>query len=195
MANNQEIEVRAILTAAQRRTLPKKLRAGSKGGNRETRLSDIYYCPKKTGSFRQIEMQKPGSYSLRLRESREGNKSRTSLNVKIITSRGDHNSWRELEIAVSSLAESEKILAALGFKPFFRLEKTRRTFHMRGVTVAVEDIKNFGPVIEAEIITSRKRETAAKQKILNLSTDLEIKKEQIVKKSVTNLLMRKMSRF
>ena len=61
--------------------------------------------------------------------------------------------------------------------------------------MAVEDIKNFGPVIEAEIITSRKRETAAKQKILNLLTDLEIKKEQIVKKSVTNLLMRKMSRF
>lgn len=196
MANSQEVEIRALLTKKHRHIISRLLKAAGARSQNTDSLRDVYYCPKKTRSFSQIEMETPGSFSLRLRESLQRGKKTLTLNVKIITKKGDHRSWREHEVRTDSLAESHHILDTAGFKPFFKIEKRRHTFRFdNNTTAAVEDIKKFGPILEIEIMTSKKDAEAAKNRLYKLLTKLEIKNEQIVKKSVTNLLMRRWSKF
>ncbi len=192
---NQEIEIRAILNDKQRNILEKKLSNIGVELKERVNIFDVYLCPVRVQSFQEIEMQKVGSFSLRIRKQIANEQTQVTVNTKIITSEGDHNSWEEHEIKISSFDEAVAIFQAIGFKIFFTLEKERVTYQVADMTVCLEDIADFGPVIEVEVMANKSKSQQAKQKIKAFLKNIGINDEQIVTKSVTNILMQERAKF
>jgi predicted adenylyl cyclase CyaB len=189
---NHEVELRAFITKKQKNVLQKILK-NSESKNKF--VKDVYYCPKSVKKFAEVEMDEVGSFSLRLRESKVGRETETTINMKVITSYGDHHAWDEHEIVIDSLKEANRIFKALGFKAFFTLEKERHSFIYQGMSVNLEEIKGAGSAVEVEIITEKSKADEAKQKILKFLEECGVQKDQIVKKSLTNELMHKLAKF
>lgn len=158
-------------------------------------LKDIYYCPHSVRSFKEIEMNDVGSFSLRLRRGSKTGHNGAELNIKVITQRGDHHSWREHETMVDSFSETQSILLAIGFKAFFTLEKKRTVYKKGNITLCIEDIKNSRPCLELEVLTTRSSQDSAKASLLEILQQLDIPRSAIVPKSITNILMRRQAKF
>jgi len=196
MTNKYEIEYRALLTQAVFHELMSK---GQKECDMDLScpliIHDIYFCPNFVKKFSEVEMDKVGSYSLRLREESIKGQLIISLNSKIIQNTGDHNAWLEHEISVSSYEECRNILQAIGFKVFFEMTKKRYSFRDDEINVCLEDIESFHPAIEIEILTSSDKAEKAKKQLLDFFKKNHIEKNMIVKKSITNMLMREKAFF
>jgi predicted adenylyl cyclase CyaB len=176
------------------RFLARIVRLGGKKVSVEE-LTDAYFCPVGVRSFSEIEMDEVGSYSLRLRRHSRGGKSAVSMNVKQITTYGDHNAWDEHEFTLSDFDEAKAILYAIGFKEFFALRKRRTSFVRGKFHILIEDINDFGPILEVEVMTTKEKAEAAKQDIRDLLEKIGVRGERVVPKSVTNLLMKEKARF
>jgi predicted adenylyl cyclase CyaB len=196
MAQKQEIEIRAKLSPAAGTKLIKQLTEMGAKYSGTVQIEDLYFCPVKVKDFSKVEMDEVGSYSLRLRSlSKDGAAAVFSINTKVITSYGDHNAWDEFESGVASLEQMAQILHTLGFKKFFGISKQRASYSYRDISVEVEEIKDFGYVVEAEIFAEKNESAAAKQKILDLFKELNISQADIFPKSATNYLMRLWAKF
>ena len=193
-ALTQEVEIRAILTTKQRNAIYGHLiRKATYKGSKQ--LKDTYFCRKEVQSFDELEMADVGTFSLRVREYSKNNTNKFELNTKVINQYNDHNSWEEHEVEVSSGDEMQIILNIIGFKQFFSIEKTRYTFAKENVTINIEDVKNFKPIIEVEIITDKESSTKAKEQIFEILNDLGVDKSQVVPRSITSLLMEQSVQF
>jgi len=191
----QEIELRALLTPAQKNKLQKMLAGEEYVFVKEVKVLDAYFCPHSVKQFSEIEMDSVGSFSLRLRQSIQGSEKKNELNIKVITKFGDHQAWDEHEVRVDDYKQMAMILKAIGFKVFFEFTKVRRVFRRERCTIFLEDIKKFGSCVEIEIMAPANKAESAKSEIKDLLRQLGVADNQIVKKSVTNLLMRKWSKF
>lgn len=195
METNQEIEKRALLSAEQLSQFRQKLEGMGAKQVAESRIHDVYFCPKAVKSFSELEMNEVGSYSLRLREEEEGRSSEKTMNTKVITSKGDHNSWAEHEITVDSIETAGKILETMGFRPFCDIDKKRKTFKVGRMSVLLEDIRDFGFGVEVEILSSKEDSEKAKREIDDFFKSAGVKDDQIVAKSITNIIMKSKSKF
>lgn len=186
---NIEVEIRALVPNFK--NLRKQLLAKGAEFRCESYLHDIYFCPQIVNSLEEVEMNQVGSYSLRLRkEKTENGDIQLFLNTKTITNHGDHNAWEEHEVTLNDFEEMAEILKNIGFKSFFELEKTRFHYHCSGLEILLDDIKDFGACIELEKIVLLGEESEAKEIILNFLESIGVTKEQLVPKSVTNLIMK-----
>lgn len=157
----------------------------------ESYLLDIYFCPQNIFKLEDVEMNQIGSYSLRLRKMKnESGDFHILLNTKTITNHGDHNAWEEHETALNDFEEMLDILKTIGFKSFFELEKTRFHYECGGLGIFLDDIENFGACIELEKMVSVGEESAAKQEIVKFLESIGINENQILPKSVTNIVMK-----
>jgi len=192
---NQEIEIRALLNPKQRSAMEASLT--NKGANYlgSKHIIDMYLCPVGVKSFQEIEMHEVGSFSLRIREQSSEGKTKVEVNTKMITNEGDHNAWEEHEVSVSSFAEVVAIFHTIGFKSYFTLEKERNMYQLDNMTVCLEDIVDFGPVVEVEVIASQSESQQAKQQISQFLTSIGVTQDQFVAKSVTNMLMQEKTKF
>ena len=167
MEKKYEVEYRALINIE---TFKKLLKKGKKEYSESFHgpliIQDAYFCPQSVKKFKEVEMEEVGSYSLRLRREIKSEKENVTLNTKIIKQKGDHNAWLEHEVIISSYKECEKILKAMGFKIFFEFKKTRYSFKENEIHVCLEDIDNFQPIIEIEILTSKSKTELAKKKLL-----------------------------
>lgn len=186
---NIEVEIRALISNISKlRTILEEKGAEYQG---ESFLHDIYFCRKNQNSISEVEMHEVGSYSLRLRKSRNATGlEKITLNSKTITSEGDHNAWEEHEAEIDNFKETALLLYQTEFKPFFELKKIRYTYFLDDKKVFIEKIEDYGDCIEIEIMTSQGKEVAAKEKILSFLEILGVNKSNIVPKSVTNLIMK-----
>ena len=191
----QEVEKRALLKEYEYKEISKKLEELGAKLTKKINLIDVYFCPIKIRSFAEIEMNTIGSYSLRLREQNKDNNKEITLNVKVITHEGDHNSWTEYETKVDSLENMNNILKTLGFKPFCTINKSRVVYKLKNMEISLEDIVDFGLGIEVEIKTSLEKVKDAKIRINTLFKRLNISSDQIVQKSLTNMIMAQKSKF
>ena len=192
---NQEVEIRALLDKGQKVQLENSLIQEGTEVERDMHIIDMYFCPQVVQSFEEVEMHCVGSFGLRIRKQTVGNDTIVELNTKMITTEGDHNTWEEHETIVSSFEEIVVILQTIGFKPFFTLEKVRTTYHLEDMAVCIEDIVGLGPVVEVEIMSTKSKSVEAKQQIRKFLANFGVNDDQIVAKSVTNMLMRDKSRF
>ncbi len=189
----QEVEIRALLSKFEYKSVMEKLESVDFKG--EISITDIYFCPNNVVSFDEINMDKIGSYSLRLRKQIENGSVENTINTKIITQKGDHNSWGERETSIGSVDKLGSILRAIGFKPFCTVSKIRRIYEFGDAEVMIENIKDFGFGIEIEILTDKENAELAKVKIFDIMKKLEINESNIVPKSITKIIMRKQSKF
>lgn len=153
-------------------------------------LHDIYFCNKAFSSTEEAEMNEVGSYSVRLRKFSQGKRKSITLNIKVITTKGDHHAWEEHESEVKDFSEAAKILSLTEFKPFFELKKIRYEYKLGEFGIFIEDIENFGGGIEIEILTTPGDEEESKEKILKFLIELGLSKDDIVPKSITNIVMK-----
>ena len=191
----QEVEIRAILDSKKRAVIETKLTERGAKFEGKAQITDIYLCPSSVNSFEEIEMNKVGSYSLRIRKQITDEQEEVSINTKIITTEGDHNAWQEYEIDVSSFDAALAIFRAIGFKPFFTLEKYRYIFKLNNMIICVEDIVGFGSTIEVEVITDESASQRAKKEIRTFLKEMDIDNNQLVPRSITNLLMQQKAKF
>jgi len=192
---NHEVEMKAIVNDSLVSRLEQRIMAEGAELVSEVYIVDIYLCPKSIGSFSEIEMHDVGSYSLRLRKQRTGTTTTIELNSKMITTEGDHQAWEEHETEVISFEETLAILQTIGFRPFFTLEKIRTTYSYDNLNICIDNITDFGLVVEVEVITTQAESQKAKNEIRDFFSKFGIEKDQIVTKSVTNQLMREQSLF
>ena len=196
MENKHEVEYRALISID---TFNKLLNNGKdnfpESFSGPSIITDAYFCQKNVKTFHGVEMNEVGSYSLRVRSEIKNDQTTVTLNTKTIKNKGDHNAWLENEIEVSSYEECKKILEIIGFKVFFELKKHRFSFMDGEINVCLEDIENFQPAIEIEILTSVDKTEEAKSKLLGYFKKNNISEESIVKKSITNMLMREKASF
>lgn len=189
MKKNIEVELRALVDNPK--DFQEKLKQKGAVHKYSSYLKDVYFCDKKATSVADVEMDKVGSYSLRLRIARKGDSEVVSLNTKTITTEGDHNAWEEHEVKIDNFREAALILSTTEFKPFFELEKHRHTYLLNDMEILVEEITDFGGAIEVEIMCMPGEEEDSKVKIKNLLTnELELSEAEIVPKSVTNIIMK-----
>lgn len=189
MEKNIEVELRALIHDPK--GFQEKLKQKGAKYKSSSYLKDVYFCDKKVFTVADVEMDKVGSYSLRLRIARKGDSEVVSLNTKTITNEGNHNAWEEHEVKINNFKEAALILLTTEFKPFFELEKHRHTYHMDGVEILVEEITDFGGAIEVEIMCVPGEEDASKAKIKKLLiNNLGLSESEIVPKSVTNIIMK-----
>lgn len=196
MTKHHEVEYRALITVETFNNIlkygKKRFATTFKG---PVEIEDDYFCPRDVKSFAEVEMNKIGSYSLRLRREIKEGVQTVSLNIKIIRNKGDHNAWLEHEIDLSSYDEGARILEGIGFKRFFGLRKKRFSFQEGVIRVCLEDIQDFQPAIELEVMSSESETSRAKKTILDYMMKNGIGKESIVEKSITNILMKTRSIF
>lgn len=198
MNNNtmkQEVEIRALLRQDQLDKLVEKLEEIGAVLRDTEIVKDSYFCPLNVKTFEEVEMNEVGSFSLRLRNKKANDQTVVEMNIKVITQHGDHQSWEEHEITVDSFEEAEIILKSIGNKIFFTIEKQRFNYQIGEILVIVEDIKDYRPAIEMEIMTTQEESEVAKEKIKKLMARLGVQENQIVPKSITNIIMREKSVF
>lgn len=196
MRGKQEVELRVLITNKQLRNLLNKLKELHAKDLGKEEMSDAYFCHKSVKSFSGVEMNDVGSYGLRLRKiGDKKNNEKVELNIKVISKKGDHHSWKEHEIEVSNFNESKHILTVLGYKEFFSLQKVRRSYKVKDLKILIDDIKNFQPILEIEKITSQSQGEKAKEEIMEFLESCGITSSDVVPKSVTNILMKKWSKF
>jgi len=196
MSQKQEVEIRAKVSfEAGEKVIKNLVEMGAKYSN-SAQIDDMYYCPKTVKDFSETEMDEIGSYSLRLRSSsKNGKEPKFSINTKVITSFGDHSAWDEFESEITSLEQMAHILDTLSFKKFFEISKKRESYEIDDIKMEIEEVKDFGYVIEAEIMSEASESAGAKQRILDLFDKLKIARADIFPKSATNYLMRLWAKF
>jgi predicted adenylyl cyclase CyaB len=153
-------------------------------------ICDVYFCEKTAASVEDVEMNDVGSYSLRLRKAEKNGLVSTTINTKTIITKGDHNAWEEHESEVGNFDEVGNILTRTEFKPFFKLEKTRRAYAYEGLEILIEDITDFGGAVEIEIMARPGEEEVSKQRIRKFLENVGIHEGAIVPKSITNIIMK-----
>lgn len=153
-------------------------------------ICDVYFCEKSAEKVEDVEMNEVGSYSLRLRKAEKNGVMSTTINTKTITTKGDHHAWEEHESEVENFDEMGNILSLTEFKPFFKLEKTRRAYAYEGIEILIEDITDFGGAVEIEIMAQPGEEEASKKQIRKFLSSVGIGADAIVPKSITNIIMK-----
>lgn len=184
---NTEIELRALIKNVK--SLRKKLEKKGVIFITSHTLHDIYFCYKGYCHLKEVEMHEIGSYSLRLRKTNKDGQELITINTKTITNKGDHNAWEEHESTVDSFEETAKMLTLTEFKPFFELKKIRYHYKLDNLNIFIDDISDFGPCIEVEILTVPEETEQAKEQIFKFLKSLDINPNNIVPKSVTNIVM------
>lgn len=188
--NNIEVEIRARLDNID--SFKRVLRDINAELVRSMYVCDIYFCKRIAVKIEDVEMDAVGSYSLRLRKTKENSNKEyiMTINTKTIINHGDHNAWEEHEIEVDDFLEAAKILDTTEFKPFFKLEKERWIYRLNNMEICVENITDFGGAVEVEIMCAQGEENLAKEKIKTLLNCCGISEEKIVPKSITNIIMK-----
>ncbi len=182
-----EIEIRAF--AKNLKEIETKLINLKAKKIKQQHIIDYWFCPKNFTNFKQIQMNKPGSYSLRIRQLTEKDRTLLELNTKAISTEKDHNIFIEHETHIDNLEETKEILEAIGFKVYCVLEKTRTVFQKNNMLINLEDIKGFNPAVEIEILADKETDIH-KKTIEKTLKELGIKEKDVIKTSITNLFMK-----
>lgn len=186
---NQEIEIRALCNHRDRTSIRDKILAMGGVSKGVSSIHDVYYCDKSCKKVEDAEMNKVGSYSVRIRKEVKEGVTTISYNKKTITTEGDHNSWREEEEPRDDFEEAKQEMIDSGYKFFFELDKDREKFVLEDMEICLEDIKDFGLGIEVEVMSTQEASERIKEKIKAFLKSLGIKDEDIVPKSITNIIM------
>ncbi len=99
----------------------------------------------------------------------------------------------EFETAVGDLSVMKNLLAALGYKEVFTVDKTRQEWKHTpaNVTLCLDSVAGLGDYLELETLTeSEDQREAAVETLLQFLSDLGVPKENLTRKSYLELLIR-----
>ena len=122
--------------------------------------------------------------ALRIREE-EG---RTTLAYKGPKLDPATKSREELQVPLVGPGEMGALLLRLGFEPVAVVEKRRRTFHLRGLEVDLDEVKGLGTFLEVEAIGCEDL-AEGRERVLGLLRELGL--SRLERSSYLELLLRR----
>ncbi len=186
---DQEVEIRALIKGGDKDLIRDKIIKSGAISKGIRSIHDVYYCDKSCQKVEDAEMNKVGSYSVRIRKEVKDSVTSISYNKKTITTEGDHNSWKEEEEPREDFEKANQEMIDSGYKFFFDLDKDREKFVLGDMEICLEDIKDFGLGIEVEVMATQEESDEVKQKIKTFLKSIDVQEEDIVPKSITNIIM------
>ncbi len=186
---DQEIEIRALIKGGSKNSIREKIIKSGAISKGIRSIHDVYYCDKSCQKVEDAEMNKVGSYSVRIRKEIKDGVTSISYNKKTITTEGDHNSWKEEEEPREDFENAKQEMLDSGYKFFFDLDKDREKFVLDDMEICLEDINDFGLGIEVEVMATQEESEEVKQKIKTFLKSIDVQEEDIVPKSITNIIM------
>lgn len=186
---DQEIEIRALIKGGDKDLVREKIIKSGAVSKGIRSIHDVYYCDNSCQKVEDAEMNKVGSYSVRIRKEVKDGVTSISYNKKTITTEGDHNSWKEEEEPREDFENANQEMLDSGYKFFFDLDKDREKFILDDMEICLEDIKDFGLGIEVEVMATQEESDEVKQKIKTFLKSIDVQEEDIVPKSITNIIM------
>jgi adenylate cyclase, class 2 len=121
---------------------------------------------------------------LRIRQQRDNGGERIFLAYKGPKHKSNFKKRAEIEIEVSNLEKTQKLLSALGYKESIVVEKKRNLWRLGDCLVALDDVSDLGSFVEIE--GSNDKKIAEVQKRLGLEN------LQHISKSYAELLAEKL---
>jgi len=184
-----EIELRAYLKSKEK-TVKNLQEMGAKLQETE-RLIDYWLCKKEYNRFEQIAQDAVGSYGLRVRQQKKGKTTEyIEINCKVLEKQNDHQAFHEYCTEIADAKQALAIFRSIGFKVFCTINKVRTVYQLGNCLINLEDIKDFPPTIELEIIDSQNIDQH--KKFLNdLMLGLGIEQQSVIQKSITYEYMKK----
>lgn len=95
----------------------------------------------------------------------------------------------EYETSVGSGETAGKLLAALGYREAFTVDKLRREYALDGVTLCLDTVAGLGEFLELELLApDESRREPAVERLLRLLDQLGVPRENLTRKSYLELL-------
>lgn len=138
--------------------------------------------------------------ALRLRNCRDLNagSSETFITYKGPKLDRESSTRLEYETEVGDLSIMKNLLAALGYKEVFTVDKTRQEWKLSPsverteVTLCLDSVAGLGNYLELETLTeSEEQRQAAVESLLQLLDQLGVSRDQLTRKSYLELLMQR----
>jgi len=180
--NKLEIEIRAFIKNVE--DFKKRLVDIGAVFKSKVHIVDCWFCEKDKKSFDEVLQCNPGDYSLRIRKITKDSRDVYEFNCKVLEKLDDHNAFHEFETRVNDFDQLKNILEHIGFKVFSVLDKERTVFEFEKCLINVEDIKDFRPAVELEIIDDKNAEEH-KAYLRKLLDRLGVAEEERIEKSIT----------
>ncbi|MFH1505544.1 MAG: class IV adenylate cyclase [archaeon] len=150
----------------------------------EKHIVDHWFCREDKKSFDEVLQKHPGDYSLRIRTLETDSGVVCELNSKVLEKLDDHNAFHEYETAVSDFGQTKQILLKCGFKIFSIMDKKRNVYKFEKCLINIEDIKDYRPAVELEIVAGEDVEKH-KAYLIGLLDRLGVKQKDRIEKSIT----------
>lgn len=192
----QKIEVELRILLKNRKAIEEKIKNQSAKLIYYTHLIDHWYCPQNVKNYKEACTDNIG-YALRIREAKDEYTGRhiCSLECKTLCNGINHAFCNESEIDINDIEQAQNILKAIGLKEFLTIDKERTIYKKEEVKYCFDKIKGLGEGLELEIMTNKKNIKKAHQKMKKKASELGIKKEEILDRSLTYLAMKKLAIF
>lgn len=177
-----EIEIRAFIGNIE--DFKKRIeRLGAKFDS-EKHIIDYWFCRQEKKNFDEVLMHEPGDYSLRIRRIKTKSGFIDELNCKVLKKLDDHNAFHEFETRIDDFEQARRILESTGFKVFSVMDKKRTIYKFEKCLINIEDIEDFRPAVELEIVADRNAEKH-KAYLKGLLDKLGIIEKDRIEKSIT----------
>ena len=193
MPNLIEVELRIFLK--DRKKIEEELKNHGSKIICCSRIIDYWYCPKTAKNYKQASIDKTG-FALRIRKTRDiySGKSIASLECKTLCDKKNHAMCNEYEVDVRDVRQTRGILESIGLKEFLVIDKGRIIYKYKSAKFCFDKIKGLGNGLEIEILT-KGNVKKVHARLEKMAQEMGIKQNEILKKSLTYLAMKKLSKF
>lgn len=193
MSKIKEVEIRILLR--NRKVVESGIRNLGAKIIQSAKIEDSYYCPEEINNYKSASIDNTG-YALRIRKLQNLKNSKKSyfLECKTLADKKNHALCYEYETSIEDPGNMDKILKSAGFKKFLTVEKKRKTYKFKKYNFAFEEIKGIGDGLEIEVFVENNCNKAYEE-LKKTALSLGITKDEILKKSLTYLAMKKLSKF
>ena len=183
----KEIEIKAHIDSATLTQLPSRAAALSFAETKRLKETDIYFNGNDHSFFKTDE-------ALRLRQTvnLDGDGADTYITYKGPKLDKLTQSRDEIETSIGDFDSMRSILKKLGYPEVLTVEKTRRYFRARDITLCLDEVSELGCFLELETLIdtpSEPEKDAAIERLMNSLDQLGISKEQLTRKSYLELRM------
>ena len=180
-----EVELKASLEGFSPEEIQKKAQDIGFRMKNELREIDMYF----NGNDRDFRVT---DEALRLRSCQDltkGTPAQVLITYKGAKQDSVSSTRTEYETRVENQTVMQKLLEALGYRPMYTVDKTRKEFSSGQTTLCLDTVENLGCYLELEMLVEPETQTEVSiQTLLQLLDSLQIPRDHLTRKSYLELI-------